>query len=360
MFCPKCGTKIPDGSTVCPECKTDYSSIINARAKKKATASAKKSADSRSARSEFSNASSSAFSRASNGVTNSAVHDVNHDANNDRQTAPNSEAESPHAQNVQSFGAGSTYTQNAQRAEAGSTFSQNAQRVEARPEPDPNGYRSARQQPYDLEAALVKADQICNEAYPFMEKASNMRADADEKAVKSSKHFKILSVVIGFLFMSISGNTLGPMGMGGFVALLIVVIGVLLAVVLYKKVFAEKVVESRVKTDYEAAANEEQKGIDILNANADELSVMPSDYWYPLATDYVLRMVRTGRANTVNEALLMFDEQLHRWKMEDSNASILAQQQAQTEALNGIRKSNAINATANVVNAAANITRLFR
>lgn len=360
MFCPKCGTKIPDGSTVCPECKTDYSSIINARAKKKATASAKKSADSRSARSEFSNASSSAFSRASNGVTNSAVHDVNHDANNDRQTAPNSEAESPHAQNVQSFGAGSTYTQNAQRAEAGSTFSQNAQRVEARPEPDPNGYRSARQQPYDLEAALVKADRICNEAYPFMEKASNMRANADEKAVKSRKICKIISIVIGLFSIDAMGNLAANTGADPSMAFLIVIMGILLAVAFYKLVFLKNIVDLGVKSEYETAANEEQKGTDILNANADALSVIPSDYWYPLATDYVLKMIRSGRADSVNEALLMFDEQLHRWRMEDSSASILAQQQAQTEALNGIRKSNAINATANVVNAAANITRLFK
>ena len=55
----------------------------------------------------------------------------------------------------------------------------------------------------------------------------------------------------------------------------------------------------------------------------------------------------------------MFDEQLHRWKVEEANTSIVAQQQAQTEALKGIRKSSAINAAANVANAAANISRWF-
>lgn len=294
MFCPKCGTKIPEDSTVCPNCKTDYSSIINAR--------------------ENRNNSDAAANVTTDNSTSNSFNDTLHDTNGGEPAFV-----SPKSSD-----------------------------------------RSSEEKPYDLESALVKADQICKEAYPFMENASNMRANADEKAAKSSKHFKILSIVIGFLFMSISGNILGPMGMGGSGALIIVVIGVLLAVVLYKKVFIGTVVESRVKADYEAAANEEQKGTDILNANADALSVMPSDYWYPLATDYVLRMVRTGRADTVNKALMMFDEQLHRWKMEDSNASILAQQQAQTEALRGIRKSNAVNATANVVNAAANITRLFK
>lgn len=294
MFCPKCGTKIPEDSTVCPNCKLDYSSIINAR--------------------ENRNNSDAAANVTTDNSTSNSFNDTLHDTNGGEPSFV-----SPKSSD-----------------------------------------RSSEEKPYDLETALVKADQICNEAYPFMEKASNMRANADEKAVKSRKIFKIISVVIGLLSIDAMGNLAANTGADPSMAFLIVIMGILLAVALYKLVFLKTVVDFGVKSEYETAANEEQKGTDILNANADALSVMPSDYWYPLATDYVLKMIRSGRADSVNEALLMFDEQLHRWRMEDSSASILAQQQAQTDALRGIRKSNAVNATANVVNAAANITRLFK
>jgi hypothetical protein len=63
----------------------------------------------------------------------------------------------------------------------------------------------------------------------------------------------------------------------------------------------------------------------------------------------LVKIVSAGRAETINQALTMLDEQLHRWKIEQTNDQILAQQQSQTAALKGIRTSSAINATANVL-----------
>ena len=53
----------------------------------------------------------------------------------------------------------------------------------------------------------------------------------------------------------------------------------------------------------------------------------------------------------------MFDEQLHRWKIEEANAEIVAQQKAQTANLNSIRKSRKVSAIAYTANAIVNISR---
>ena len=107
------------------------------------------------------------------------------------------------------------------------------------------------------------------------------------------------------------------------------------------------------------ALRDEEEGKRIIDANRNLLSFLPYEYWYPMATEYILRMVQTGRAKTINEALVLYDEYLHRWKIENANAAIVANQQAQTYALQGIRKSSAVSAAANVASAAANIGRLF-
>lgn len=83
-----------------------------------------------------------------------------------------------------------------------------------------------------------------------------------------------------------------------------------------------------------------------VDANKDILSVIPDDYWYPMCTDYLVKMVRTDRASSIPEALNMFDLQLHRWKVEESNAQMLAMQQEQSSKLDSLRTLSAITAAA--------------
>jgi len=207
-----------------------------------------------------------------------------------------------------------------------------------------------------LAEQLSIADQICTKAYPFFEKAAYMRVDAEAKAKKSRKTKKTISVVAAVVFVGLASNFRSPFLRAH--PAIILFAGIALGIVLYKFVFLPQI-NARKAGTMKAADTEEEKGTMILEDNVSSLSVIPNDYWYPLATNYLLKVVQTGRADTVNQALQMFDEQLHRWKVEEANASILAQQQAQTEALKGIRKSSAINAAANVANAAANISRWF-
>ena len=202
-----------------------------------------------------------------------------------------------------------------------------------------------------LAEQLSIADQICTKAYPFFEKAANMRVVSQAKAQKNKRTAKIVSVVAALVFIGLATNAIDN-------NMIVLVGGIAVGIILYRIVFLSRI-KANTTSAMQAADAEEAKGSTILEDNISELSVIPNDYWYPLATNYLLKVVQTGRAETVNQALQMFDEQLHRWKVEEANASIVAQQQAQTEALKGIRKSSAINAAANVANAAANISRWF-
>ena len=68
----------------------------------------------------------------------------------------------------------------------------------------------------------------------------------------------------------------------------------------------------------------------IAQSNKALISSVPANYRYPMATNYIYEVFRDGRVNTLNEALNMYDTQLHRWKMEKMGEKMLTEQQRQT------------------------------
>lgn len=88
--------------------------------------------------------------------------------------------------------------------------------------------------------------------------------------------------------------------------------------------------------------------------NLEQVRFLPADYWYPMATEYLIKVVAAHRADSLKEALDLFDAQLHRWRVEEANNAILAQQQLQTAHLASIRTSSKISAAANVTNTLLN------
>ena len=68
----------------------------------------------------------------------------------------------------------------------------------------------------------------------------------------------------------------------------------------------------------------------IAQSNKELISSVPANYRYPMATNYIYEVFRDGRVNTLNEALNMYDTQLHRWKMEKMGEKMLSEQQRQT------------------------------
>ena len=77
----------------------------------------------------------------------------------------------------------------------------------------------------------------------------------------------------------------------------------------------------------------------IISANASYIALIPSEYRYPEATGFIVRAFELGRASTLPEAYDKLEEQLHRWKMEESMKSLIDMQTTQLEFLRNISQN---------------------
>ena len=89
----------------------------------------------------------------------------------------------------------------------------------------------------------------------------------------------------------------------------------------------------------ERARKEQEKGEAVLQNNVDVLKVIPNKYWFPIATNYLLEMLATGRVSTLNEGLDKVDEYLHRMRMEEQQSAILTAQIMQLATLQRIERN---------------------
>ena len=60
------------------------------------------------------------------------------------------------------------------------------------------------------------------------------------------------------------------------------------------------------------------------NNNCQELYCVPSQYRYFVAISYIYECLNNGRASDLKEALNLFEEQMHRWRMEGYQQQTLA------------------------------------
>ena len=70
--------------------------------------------------------------------------------------------------------------------------------------------------------------------------------------------------------------------------------------------------------------------------SAKELSVLAPKYRYPTASEFVVELFDLGRASTLPEAYDKLEEQLHRWRMEESMSSMISLQMTHLEFLGRI------------------------
>ena len=208
----------------------------------------------------------------------------------------------------------------------------------------------------DLLSSLISANNVIVNAYTKWEEGARLRAQAAsfQKTRKQdlmtrtivltggifATCFMGLLVIVGipaWLFQS------EPMVIGGFlftlpVSLVVTVFGY--ARFVHPKTKKD---EAKIKDDYNAAmeraAQITQAGTDVIQENVSEIIFLPDEYCYPLATGYLVKCVQQQRANSLQEALDKFDEQLHRWTLEANQQEMLRQQQLQSQQLNAIRHS---------------------
>lgn len=218
----------------------------------------------------------------------------------------------------------------------------------------------------ELLQKLINADRICKQANVHYQEAVKLEQQDMEQQESTKKSAKIKGIIAGvaawFVIGSI-GNVL--VSLLGNIAIFVMMVnsisqfgglalGIILGYSIYKKGQGEFKAESAKRQ--KAIEKEKAAAQQIFDNNVNDLAFLPVDYWYPLATEYLVKVVQADRANSLAEALSMFDEQLHRWKIEEANAEIVAQQKAQTANLNSIRKSSKVSAIANTANAIVNIS----
>jgi len=72
---------------------------------------------------------------------------------------------------------------------------------------------------------------------------------------------------------------------------------------------------------------------DIIQEKKEIISIIPEKYRYPLAANFFAEVLENGRADSMKEAMNLYEEQLHRWKMENKMEQILKNQQIDSTAL---------------------------
>ncbi len=74
----------------------------------------------------------------------------------------------------------------------------------------------------------------------------------------------------------------------------------------------------------------------MMSKDFEKISIIPDDYMYPLSTKYIIKVVSQGRAVTLNKALEMCDQEMHRMRMEHNQAQIIEEQTKQSRMLSKI------------------------
>lgn len=184
----------------------------------------------------------------------------------------------------------------------------------------------------NLLQALINADRVCKEVQEYFDSASELdrqKQIAWRKSMVVRKFLAILApipVIPLLAFLIDSGWKI--MGMVPIVFWGFVIIDIIVYHILKSSSKARLTKEIQ-----EQCGAIRLQGQNALESNKDALSFLPTDYWYPLATSFMVKTVQAGRATTLPEAIDKLEEQLHRWRLEESNAQILAQQQAQSQQL---------------------------
>ena len=213
------------------------------------------------------------------------------------------------------------------------------------------------------------ADSIVSKATALNIEAANLQIEAGkqrEKVKTAKSNNIILKLLLFFMAFSIIGT--GGMSLFMFFANDILKIdvynnlGLLVLASFVFGLFATAIVglpvwliPAKIKPYVDKAEECEKKSQELFNSSnqlvqeyINDLAIIPQKYWYPMATNFIVEVIQTGRATTIPLALDKLEEQIHRWNMEQSMQQQIAIQMAQTEALRRIEINTAASVVADV------------
>lgn len=203
---------------------------------------------------------------------------------------------------------------------------------------------------------LQQADVVCKEANRHFAAGAAAVEEAQLALEKFGTPKKRLLRIAGYAFgAAVAADGLAIMFLSWLPQFLQVLPGWCAAgFVVWQQLKKYRVLQENLAAARKLQAQEQAAGEDIFARNLEKVRFLPADYWYPMATEYLIKVVAAHRADSLKEALNLFDAQLHRWRVEEANNAILAQQQLQTAHLASIRTSSKISAAANVTNTLLN------
>ncbi len=204
----------------------------------------------------------------------------------------------------------------------------------------------------NLMEKLQQADVVCKEANRHFEAGATAVEEARQALDKLGTSKKRLLRMAGYaLGAALGADALAILFLGWLPQFLQALPGWCAAgFVVWQQLKKYRVLQENLAAAQKYQAAEQEAGEDVFARNLDKVRFLPADYWYPMATEYLIKVVAAGRADSLKEALNLFDAQLHRWRVEEANNAILAQQQLQTAHLASIRTSSKVSAAANVTN----------
>ena len=106
--------------------------------------------------------------------------------------------------------------------------------------------------------------------------------------------------------------------------------------------------KERIETAKKNLAAINRNLYDIASTIKNDIAVLPPDYQYSMAAEYIYSCLRNQRANTIGEAINLYEDQLHKWRVENSLQQLNQIQKEQAASLRYIKTTSGIAAAASV------------
>lgn len=94
---------------------------------------------------------------------------------------------------------------------------------------------------------------------------------------------------------------------------------------------------------------------DIIGQISDDIQIIPVDYRYSMAVEYIYSCLLNQRAATIGEAINLYEDQIHKWKMEQMQEQILESTRQQQVTMRNIERNSSVAAAASVAGAMLNV-----